>query len=144
MTRPFNTLFYVWIISSTFSLFLESLMVRAPAVWVAHIQVDILLFYPTLAPSHLGILDYVSRKIHDLPSAQDCPSCPKLVQGSLQKTLIQKALCMPEGGIFTENAAFLLLFILLKGASPYVLYLLKFTCKRLEDSLNKLRFMENI
>ena len=55
--------FYVWIISSTFSLCLESFMVRAPAVWVAHIQVDILLCYPTLAPLHLGILDYVSRKI---------------------------------------------------------------------------------
>ena len=40
-------------------------MVSIPAVWVAHIPVDILLCYPTLAPPppQLGILDYVSRKI---------------------------------------------------------------------------------
>ena len=63
VTRQFNTLFYVWIISSTFSLCLESLMVMAPAVWVAHIQVDILLCYPTLAPLPPRKLDCVTRKI---------------------------------------------------------------------------------
>ena len=76
VARQFNTHLNVWRIIVKFSLCLESSMAKDPAVWVAHIDTNILLCPPP------RILDYVTRKPMTCLQHQHCPSCLNRVQAS--------------------------------------------------------------
>ena len=104
MTRPFNTHFYLWINSSAFSLCLESLMVKKTQLYGWHIFK--LIFYyvtPPLPPSHLGMLDYVIRKIPRLAlGTNTAPPALVLCRRPCLGTILPKSLQTPQH-VYTKN-----------------------------------------